>query len=110
LLGHEARSALTGREAIASAEDWDPAVVILDLGLPDLSGYEVARALRARRSRTPLYIAALTGWTQSRDRTRSIAAGIDQYIAKPASADKLRAILDAASTARTDRSVAADPA
>ena len=70
--------------------------MILDIGLPDISGYEVARTLRASPDTEHAYIVALTGWGQPEDRVRAAAAGIDQHFTKPASADKLRQMLAAA--------------
>lgn len=93
-LGHVCRAAMSGQEAIAEAERFGPDVVICDIGLPDLSGYEVARALRSRHG-AALYLAALTGWAQPVDRARSFAAGFDQYLIKPADGQVLRAVMKA---------------
>jgi DNA-binding response OmpR family regulator len=93
LMGHPCRHATTGREGLEQAAAFDPELVIVDLGLPDLTGYEVARELRARAPDGPLHIAALTGWSQRDDRAKAVAAGIDQYVVKPATADKLHEIL-----------------
>lgn len=95
MLGHEARAAKTGAEALSQAAQFDPDVVVLDLGLPDQSGYDVARALRQRPGRCP-FIAAMTGWGRSEDRARSLAAGIDLHVVKPANAELLRTILERA--------------
>ena len=96
MLGHECRAANTGQDALDEASRFEPRVVILDIGLPDMTGYEVARLLRLRADGKPLHIAALTGWGQPADRVRAFAAGIDQHIVKPADGDKLRSILLAA--------------
>jgi len=95
LLGHHAVSATTGQRALEIAAEQDVDVVLLDIGLPDLDGYEVARRLRAMPKRRP-FIAALTGWGQAADRVRSIAAGIDRHFVKPASAELLSAVFTAA--------------
>jgi CheY-like chemotaxis protein len=94
-LGYDCRQATTGTRALEEAETFHPDVVLLDIGLPDLSGYEVARALRQRFGRT-LYLAALTGWGQPEDRARAIGAGFDQHILKPATAIILRDLIVAA--------------
>ena len=107
ILGHEARHVLTGRDALACAAQFFPDVVILDIGLPDISGYDVARALRESPQGKDVYIAALTGWGQPEDRGRAVAAGIDQHFTKPASADKLRLMLAAA--AKRLRETAIEP-
>ena len=94
LLGHDARIASSGRAALAMAYEFDPTVIILDIGLSDMNGCEVARTLRARRGGDRLVIAALSGWSEPERRRAAIAAGCDQYIVKPANRAKVRAILD----------------
>jgi len=88
-----AGTAGTGRAALAMLEAEPPDVVLLDLGLPDVSGYEVARELRRRAGRRPLHIAAVTGSSHPDDRARTHAAGFDQHLVKPADAAKLRHVL-----------------
>ncbi len=88
--GHEVRTAYTGDEALRLANTFVPDVVLLDIGLPDMDGYEVARRLRAGRAATAT-IAALTGWAQPQSADRSEEAGIDVHLVKPAS---LQAIED----------------
>ena len=95
LLGHEARIASSGRAALAEAYAFDPTIVILDLGLPDISGCDVARELRARRGGQHLHIAALSGWSHHEKRKAALSAGCDQYVLKPANATKIRTILNA---------------
>jgi len=94
MLGHEALPATTGAEALSQAALFDPEVIVLDLGLPDQTGYDVARTLRERPGRRP-FIAAMTGST-SDDPARSLAAGIDLHVTKPATVENLTRILDAA--------------
>jgi two-component system, OmpR family, response regulator len=94
-LGHECRAATTGAGALAEAERFDPQIVILDIGLPDISGYDVARELR-RRCGAGIYLAAVTGWGQPADRVRAFAAGFDLHVLKPADGMKLRGIISAA--------------
>ena len=104
MLGHECRAACTGTQALEEAAVFDPDIVILDIGLPDISGYDVARTLRRRAGNRPLHLAAVTGWGQSSDRVRAFEAGFDQHILKPADSAKLKSILDAAATSPADRS------
>jgi len=96
MLGHDCRAANSGNEALEEAARFDPEIVILDIGLPDMTGYEVARLLRERANGKPLHLAAVTGWGQPADRVRAYAAGFDQHILKPADAEKLKSILTAA--------------
>jgi two-component system CheB/CheR fusion protein len=94
LMGHECATATSGNDALERAETFDPEVVLLDLELPDVSGFEVARELRRRvRGRGPLHIAAVTGSAHPEVRARTASAGFDQHLAKPASAAKLRHVL-----------------
>ncbi len=92
LRGFDCRTALTGREALAIAETFDPEVAILDIGLPDISGFEVARTLR-ERARHPLYLAAVTGWGDRETRERALQAGFDEHVLKPTSGEKLQQIM-----------------
>lgn len=92
MLGHEAHAASCGADALAVAAEFQPDIVILDIGLPDVSGYQVARELRLRGGKRP-YIAAMTGWGTTSDRVQSLAAGIDLHLIKPADVDKVRLII-----------------
>lgn len=91
-LGHLCTPVRTGAAAIDEAERFKPDIVILDIGLPDLSGYEVARELRSRYGQA-IYLCAFTGWGQGDDRLRSISAGFDQHVMKPANAAALREVI-----------------
>jgi PAS domain S-box-containing protein len=94
LLGHKTRVAHDGGEALDAFDDFAPEVVLLDIGLPGLSGYEVARRLRLRRASGFLLI-ALTGWGQAEDRQQAREAGFDLHLVKPVDAKQLQAILTA---------------
>lgn len=96
LLGQECMFVTCGEDALREAERFDPDVVILDIGLPDVSGLEVARQLRGRAPGHPLYLAALTGWGQAEDRVKALAAGFDCHVLKPADQSKLIHILELA--------------
>jgi len=98
IYGQEVRVAHDGRAALDAAGEFRPEVVLLDIGLPDLDGYEVARRLRARTDLPRPYIAALTGWGQEADRQRSRDAGFDRHLVKPVDPDILRDLLSAAET------------
>lgn len=101
ILGHECRAAFTGRDALAEAAVFEPDIVILDLALPDISGYDVARELRRRGSITPMHIAACTGWGDSAAIARSVAAGLDQHIVKPIDRAKLSSMIKFAERTQT---------
>lgn len=94
--GHECRSANTARDACVQASELLPDIAILDLDLPDLSGYELAALLRQLAGERELFLAALTGWGQPTERTRAIEAGFDHFVIKPADRIKLREILERA--------------
>lgn len=101
LRGYECRVAMTGKQALEVAAELDPQLVILDIGLPDLSGFEVARELRTRWAGRPLYIAAVTGWSDAQTRVRALEAGFDQHVTKPTDRSKIDDILSAAERARS---------
>jgi signal transduction histidine kinase/ActR/RegA family two-component response regulator len=82
-----------GRDALDSLASFNPDAVLLDIGMPEMDGYEVSRRIRQRPDYRDLLVIALTGWGQAQDRTRSKAAGFDHHIVKPPDIAKLRAIL-----------------
>ena len=90
--GHDCLMATTGREGLELAAAHHIDIALLDIGLPDISGYEVARRLRAERGRT-VFLTAVTGWGEATDRARAFEAGFDRHVLKPASANVLREIL-----------------
>ena len=92
-LGHVTRVAHDGGAAVSIAAEFAPDVVFLDIGLPVMNGYEVARALRSRPEFDRVHIAALTGWGQDEDRRKARDAGCDSHFTKPLSPDVLREIL-----------------
>ncbi|HYM27892.1 MAG TPA: ATP-binding protein [Steroidobacteraceae bacterium] len=92
LAGHAPRVAHSGEAALGCAEEFQPEVVLLDLGLPGLSGHEVARRLR-RTARGPLRLVALTGWGSDEDRRQAQAAGFDHHLVKPVAAELLLAAI-----------------
>jgi CheY-like chemotaxis protein len=86
------RVAFSGSEALTVAQEFRPDVVFLDIGLPGMNGYEVAREMRTRGFNTT-YIVALTGWGADDDRRRAQEAGFNQYITKPVEADQVEGLL-----------------
>ena len=93
LMGHEVRSVHNGASALATAAAFRPDVVLLDIGLPDINGYEVAPRLRQQPGLERIALAALTGWGQKEDRLRARTAGFDHHFVKPIDVDVLRAWL-----------------
>ncbi len=87
MLGHDVRVMYDGASALDAAAQFRPEVVILDIGLPDVDGYQVARALRAQPATAGALLIALTGYGQDSDRQRTRAAGFDHHLVKPASLD-----------------------
>jgi len=83
LEGHEIRTACDGLEAVSVADEFQPDVVLLDIGLPKLNGYEVAQRIRQQPWGRGLVLIALTGWGQETDRRRSQEAGFDHHLVKP---------------------------
>jgi PAS domain S-box-containing protein len=81
--GHDVRTAHGGHAALRIASSFQPQVALLDIGMPDLDGYEVARRLRQSAWGRSLRIVALTGWGQEEDRRRALAAGFDHHLTKP---------------------------
>jgi signal transduction histidine kinase len=95
LSGHEVYTAANGAVALESAEQHRPEVALLDIGMPKLDGYEVARRIRAQPWGQRITLVALTGWGQDSDRRRSQEAGFDSHLVKPLDLDKLTELLAA---------------
>jgi PAS domain S-box-containing protein len=91
--GHQVRVAHTGAEALTLAASQLPQVVFMDIGLPDISGYEAALALRGMQGMASTRIIALTGWGAPSDKERSSAAGFDRHLTKPVDFNQLLAAL-----------------
>ena len=97
VMGYEVRTAYDGPEAIAAADEFNPAVALLDIGLPGMDGYEVAARLRPMLGNEAVLV-ALTGYGQEEDRQRAFAAGFDLHLVKPTSVEALHELLSALST------------
>lgn len=92
-LGADVRCAYSGREALEIFEEQRPSVVLLDIGMPGMSGYDVAKAIRSRFPDVASAIVALTGWGQDEDRRRTREAGFDSHLVKPVDLRALREML-----------------
>jgi signal transduction histidine kinase/ActR/RegA family two-component response regulator len=91
--GNETRTAHDGAEAIIAAAEYQPDVIMLDIGLPKKNGYDVCRAIRETLWGKDIFIVALTGWGQDQDRRRSREAGFDAHLVKPADYAQLAQLL-----------------
>jgi two-component system, chemotaxis family, CheB/CheR fusion protein len=91
--GHEVRVAHDGHDAVALAAAWRPEVTLLDIGLPGMSGHDVARRIREQPEGPHMLLIALTGLGQEEDRRRSAEAGIDAHLVKPVSSAQIEALL-----------------
>jgi signal transduction histidine kinase/ActR/RegA family two-component response regulator len=92
-LGATTSTAFSGREALDAIDPFKPDAVLLDLGMPGLDGYEVARLIRAKPEWAEIRLIALTGWGQDADRERTRQAGFDHHVVKPIEIEHLRQLL-----------------
>jgi CheY-like chemotaxis protein len=92
--GHEVRIAHDGAEALDAVRDFRPDFVFLDIGMPRLSGYEVAEAVRAEPWGREVRLIAVTGWGQPDDKLRAQSAGFDQHLLKPIDPAEVDRLLD----------------
>jgi CheY-like chemotaxis protein len=93
LMGHEVEFAINGIAALGIAQRFKPDIVLLDIGLPDSRGWEVARQLRRIPALEQVRILAITGRTAYDDARRSLEAGCDQHLSKPLGPDELERLL-----------------
>jgi signal transduction histidine kinase/ActR/RegA family two-component response regulator len=96
--GFDTRIAGDAKQALEVLADWWPEAAVLDIGLPVVDGYELARQIRAMPGGANLFLIALTGYGQAMDRERAMAAGFDHHLVKPVDVATIRALLDAALT------------
>jgi PAS domain S-box-containing protein len=93
LAGQDVQAAYDGPSALAVAQEFQPAVVFLDIGMPGMDGYQVARRLREHPGPENMVLVALTGWSQEADRRHCHEAGIDGHLVKPVEPEVLRQFL-----------------
>ena len=91
--GHQVSVAHDGAGALRIVEALRPHVVVLDIGMPDLNGYQVAQRIRTSQRSEPIVLVALTGWGQAQDLARAKAAGFDHHLVKPAEPDAVRSLM-----------------
>ncbi|MDC0721618.1 PAS domain S-box protein [Nannocystis bainbridge] len=93
LLGHQVETAHDGLVAVAAAQTFQPEVILMDMGMPRLNGYDATRQIRQQPGGEAIRIIALTGWGQDSDRARSKAAGCDLHLVKPVPMAELKKLL-----------------
>lgn len=98
LEGHAVETAYTAQEALERAPAFRPDVVLLDVGLPEMDGYEVARRLRQQPTLKDIRLVALTGYGQAEDKAKARDAGFDDHLTKPADLRALQKTLASSST------------
>ena len=102
MLGHDVRTASDGQQALQVGEEFQPDVVLMDLRMPRMNGYEAATRMRATSWGKAAALIALTGWGQEEAKQRTEEAGFDHHLVKPANPDALQAILaDPSAVSRT---------
>ncbi|WP_437949238.1 GAF domain-containing protein [Sorangium sp. So ce296] len=98
--GHETRAVHTGPDAVTATRELGADIVFLDIGLPGMNGYEVARRLRAEPDRSGLFLVALTGWGTEDDRRQAREAGFDHHLTKPVDAAEVKRLVARVAAAR----------
>jgi CheY-like chemotaxis protein len=91
--GHETRTANNGREAVELAETFQPDIIFMDLGMPQVDGIEATRQIRAEPWGKAMVIVALTGWGQESNRRQTRAVGMDLHLVKPINLEGIAAVL-----------------
>ena len=102
VLGYETRTTTRGREAVQAARDYDPDLILVDINLPDITGYEVVEAIRAEKRHGGPFIVALTGYGRDQDIANAKRAGFDEHHLKPIDLARVKGILRS-SAARRER-------
>jgi CheY-like chemotaxis protein len=93
-------TAADGAAALDAFDRMQPEIVLLDIGLPDIDGYEVARRIRSRQGPRRTMLIALTGWGQEQDKRLAAQAGFDEHLTKPVNLDLLRMLMNVAKPGR----------
>jgi DNA-binding response OmpR family regulator len=94
LAANDVSVAYDGEQALKMADELEPDVVLLDIGLPKMNGYDVAREIRRQRWASGTQLVAITGWGQAEDKSLSRQAGIDHHLVKPVDPDALFGLID----------------
>lgn len=94
LFGNEVRTAEDGRAAVEAAREFQPDLIIMDIGMPIMDGYAAAREIRAQPWGQEMVLIALTGWGQDEDKQKTKEAGFDQHLVKPVEPDSIRRLIE----------------
>ena len=103
--GSEVDVAFDGEEAIKAASEFQPEVVLLDIGMPIVDGYTAAKAIRRQSNGRGVWLVAMTGWGQAEDKRRAMEAGFDAHLVKPVSIDALLHLLSSFPVGAAPRSL-----
>jgi CheY-like chemotaxis protein len=98
VLGYESRIALEALSALEIAPEFDPDIMLIDIGLPEVNGYELAQKMRAIPQFVSARLMALTGYGREADRQNAMNAGFDEHLVKPVDLERLKSILAGEST------------
>jgi CheY-like chemotaxis protein len=90
----EARAVYDGSQAIEQAAEFLPDMALIDIGMPDLNGYETVARIRQQRGSEHVILVAVTGWTREEDKRRAYDCGFDLHVAKPMSAERLKELME----------------
>lgn len=93
MVGYEAQCANHARDALDMLPGWSPQLALLDIGLPEIDGYELAALIRAQPQGRSLKLVALTGYGRDNDRARALNTGFDEHLVKPVEIDRLMEVL-----------------
>src|SRR5262249_25524469 len=94
LWGHEVRIAANGIDALRAVDEFDPVIAFVDLGLPGMSGFEVARRIRSNPRTRGIHLAALTGYGRDEDKEEARKAGFDRHFTKPVDVDAVWSLVE----------------
>ena len=94
MLGHDAQMAFDGQEAVDVAATYRPHLILMDISLPRLNGYEAAAVIREQDGGADIVLVALTGWGRDEDRREALAKGFHHHVTKPIDFDLLKRLLD----------------
>jgi CheY-like chemotaxis protein len=92
-MGHDVHTVYNGRAALKAIETLGPELALVDIGLPELSGYEVAQRIRGQSWGRSVYLVAMTGWAQPEDRSRALEAGFNRHMTKPVSFAEIQQLM-----------------